>query len=348
VILRRLGSFDTRVALVSVMTAAIVILGSHAAHAGCTGDSDCEGGRICKDGRCVDSLPDNQAQGSTASQPVPPAPPGPPPMPVPPSTPQPTPVPMGTGLPEAQGSDPTNTPASLGAKDLENAGRLLRRGFSMATGLTEAQVSDLKSAGASLGAKDLETVNRLLRRGFSGDEVVAAYRGHNALRATYPELRPFGQEMVETVAVARKLDLDASDAYWLVWSRHGDNLSLTDAYNRRVSRGWRVLGWITGCAGLAGVVLGALDQQSGGGTKSPDAQARDLALMIGGGVLLAVAIPALIVGYLRPGLPPGKLESTPANRIPSLRASAREPAVRWAVSPLVGPNQASLGLRGSF
>jgi hypothetical protein len=218
----------------------------------------------------------------------------------------------------------------------------------MATSLTEAQLSDLRNAGASLDANDMEIADRLLRRGFSGNEIAAAYREHNALKLTYPELGRFGREMVETVAVARKLNLGENDKYWLVWYRHDENLSLTDAYNRRVlgGPGWRTVGWIVGGVGLALAVPSGLVCAFGNHGQSEWA----VGPLIGGGALLAVGIPALIVGYVRTSrwVPAGSLDSAPADGIPSLRASAREPAVRWAVSPLLGPNQASLGLRGSF
>jgi hypothetical protein len=360
----RLRSFDRGVAVIGAMAAVVVVLESRAAHAGCTRDSDCKGARICENGRCVNPPADNQARGNKAA-PVPAPPPGPAgwqaapppaltPMPVPPQnapTPPPpappaqmAPVPAGTTSPW-----PPTAPAP------------------MATSLSEANLSDLRNAGASLDAKDMEIADRLLRRGFSGDEISAAYREHNALKLTYPELGRFGRDMVETVAVARKLSLGENDKYWLVWYRHDENLSLTDAYNRKVvgGPGLKKAGWIMSGAGAALLVAGAV---LAGDTKCVEyyysnsvrgaceregktpATWTGVGFLIGGGLMLAVGVPALIVGYLRTNrwVPPGSLDSAPADSIPSLRASAREPAVRWAVSPLVGPNQASLGLSGSF
>jgi hypothetical protein len=320
---RSVRAFLKVVAVLGTIAAAVVVP-SPAAHAGCTRDSECKGARICENGRCVNPSQDYQAQGSTTVQPVPPAPPGPTPMPVPPPTPVPPPIP------------PPPTPMPPPAPIPTGAG------------LTEANLSDLRNAGATLDAKDMEIADRLLRRGFSGDEVAAAYREHNALKVAYPELGRFGREMVETVAVARKLSLGENDKYWLVWYRHDENLSLTDAYNRKVvgGPGWRTLGWIVGGVGLALALPSGLVYAFGNHGQAEWA----VGPLIGGGALLAVGIPSLIVGFVRSShwIPPGSLDSAPADSIPSLRASAREPRVRWAVSPLVGPSQAGLGMRGSF
>jgi hypothetical protein len=364
----RLRFFDRGVAVIGAMTAVVVVLESPAAHAGCTRDSDCKGARICEKGRCVNPPADNQAQGSGAVRPTPPAPPAPAtwqaapppalaPMPLPPQNAQMS-APGSPAPPAQMAPAPAGTVGTAAPSWPQQAAAPVP----MATGLTEANLSDLKNAGASLDAKDMEIADRLLRRGFSGDEIAAAYREHNVLKLTYPELGRFGRDMVETVAVARKLSLGENDKYWLVWYRHDENLSLTDAYNRKVVGGPRLktLGWILAPAGLVLVIVGvpmwrwALTEETDrrGLTDQPngDWALPGLVMTIAGSVFAAVGIPALIVGYLRTShwLPPGSLDSAPADSIPSLRASAREPAVRWAVTPLVGPNQASLGLRGSF
>jgi hypothetical protein len=237
-------------------------------------------------------------------------------------------------------------------------------------GLTESQLSDLRSAGASLDAKDMETAASLQKRGFTGDDFVAAYREHNAMKSMYPELTSYGRDMVETIAVAQKLGLGDNDKYWFVWDRHQRNRTLTEAYNEKVrgGPGLTTFGAVTTGTGLVLLIVGYelystghkadsngdwYDRDTNTGRHSMWMTYTGEALAITGGVVMAAGIPFTIWGLYRWGthLPAGTLDSAPADQIQSLRASAsdrRKATVQWSLSPSIGPSQAGLGLTAVF
>ena len=208
--------------------------------------------------------------------------------------------------------------------------------------LTEAQLADLRSAGASLDAKDMEMADRLGRKGLVGDDLVAAYREHNAMKAVHPELASYGRTMVETIAVARKLGLSDSDAYWLVRGRNQRNRMLTTANIEKVpsGRGMVTFGGVTTGVGIALLVAGmALSTdvtfEDGKGNVTSGWGYAGKAMAITGGVSVAAGLSIAILGLYRWTSP--LADDTQGGA-----------TTRWALAPSLGPHQAGLGLTAAF
>ena len=227
--------------------------------------------------------------------------------------------------------------------------------------LTGAQLTDLKGAGASLDAKDMEMADRLGRKGFVGSDYVAAYREYNAMKTKYPELASFGKDMVETIAIAQGLGLSEEDEYWFIWDHHQRNQTLAQAHNEKIPSGRGMVtsgGVITGVGIVLLVVGGALASDVTFDTK----QYKDVpsgwgnagkAMEIAGGVSIVGGLAITILGMYRWTTPltDDTRDSRAGNKgqSPSPSASAeREPALRWALSPSLGPHQAGLGLTAAF
>ncbi len=226
--------------------------------------------------------------------------------------------------------------------------------------LTEAQLADLRSAGASLDAKDMEMADRLGQKGFVGKDFVAAYREYNAMKTKYPELAPFGRDMVETIAVAQKLGLSEEDEYWLIWDRHQRNQTLTQAYTEKAPSGPGMVtagGLMTG-AGVVLLVVGQalasdLTYEQGKGSVTSGWGYAGKAMEVTGIVSIAAGLSISILGLYRWTAPPtdDTRESPTVNKSQALRPSAsaqRQSAMRWALSPSLGPQQAGLGLTAAF
>jgi hypothetical protein len=226
--------------------------------------------------------------------------------------------------------------------------------------LTEAQLADLRSAGASLDAEDMEMADRLGRKGFVGDAFVAAYRECNAMKTKYPELASFGRDMVETIAFAQKLGLSEEETYWFVWDLHQRNQTLTQAYNERVpsGRGMVTFGGVTAGVGIVLLAVGlalssdvTFENDKGNVTSGWGYAGK--AMAITGGVSIAAGLSIAILGLYRWTTPlaDDTSDSRAVNKSQSLRPSAsaqRESAIRWALSPSLGPHQAGLGLTAAF
>jgi hypothetical protein len=226
--------------------------------------------------------------------------------------------------------------------------------------LTEAQLADLRSAGASLDAKDMEMADRLGRKGFVGDDFVAAYREHNAVKAAHPELASYGKDMVETIAVARKLGLSEEDEYWFVRNRLQRNRALTQAHNERVpsGRGMVTFGGVTTGAGIVLLAVGLalssdVTYEIDKGNVTSGWGYAGKAMAITGGASIAAGLSIAILGLYRwtAPLPDDTQDSRTGGKIQSLRPSdpdQRGATPRWALSPSLGPQQAGLGLTAAF
>ena len=226
--------------------------------------------------------------------------------------------------------------------------------------LTQAQLADLRSAGASLDAKDMEMADRLGRKGFVGDDFVAAYRGYNAMKAAHPELASYGRAMVETVAFAQKLGLSENDAYWFVRNRHQRNRTLTQPYNAKVPSGHGMVtfGGVTTGVGIVLLAVGLalssdVTYENGKGNVTSRWGYAGKAMAITGGVSIAAGLSIAILGLYRWTTPltDDTQDSRTGNKSLSLRpstAAQRKSAIRWALSPSLGPQQAGLGLTAAF
>ena len=347
--------------ILAATAATLAMAESRPAQAGCQSDSQCKGARICEGGNCVDPPPAPRTQNSPA-----PASAAAPafPQPVAPGA-----AVAPTQAPATGWGAPTGIPNAIPAPQPSVAPV---NGFSGAMQLTEAQLADLKSAGAPLDAKDMEMADNLGKRGFSGDDFVAAYREHNAMKATYPELVPYGRAMVETIAVAHKLGLSENDKYKFVWARHQRNRTLTQAYNEAVQSGpgMFTFGAVSTGTGLVLLIVG-LELYSWGSTsidsdpnvhndefwgnwrRSKSAAYSGVAMAITGGVVAAAGISFASIGVHRwaTPLPDGTLDSGTADKIQSLQAStSNQPrsTVRWALTPNFGPHRGGLGLTAAF
>jgi hypothetical protein len=227
--------------------------------------------------------------------------------------------------------------------------------------LTETQLADLKSAGARLDAEDMEMADRLGRKGFVGDDLVAAYRERNAMRAVHPELASRGSAMVETIAVAQKLGLDEKDTYWLVRNRDRQDKTLIRAHTKKVPSGRGMVGFGGVMTGI-GIVLLAVGlpmssdetYDNGKYQNVPSAWGYAGKMMeIMGGVSVAAGFSITLFGLYRWTVPPADdaSDSRGGNKGQALRTSAsaqRRSATRWALSPSLGPHQAGFGLTTAF
>jgi hypothetical protein len=226
--------------------------------------------------------------------------------------------------------------------------------------LTQVQLADLRSAGASLDAKDMEMADRLGRKGFVGDDFVAAYREHNAVKAAHPELASYGRDMVETIAVARRLGLSEEDEYWFVRNRLQRNRALTQAHNERVpsGRGMVTFGGVTTGVGIVLLAVGLalssdVTYESGRGNVTSGWGYAGEAMAITGGASIAAGLSITILGLYRWTAPltDDSQDSRTGSKSQSLRPSARDQrgaTTRWALSPSLGPHQAGLGLIAAF
>ena len=224
--------------------------------------------------------------------------------------------------------------------------------------LTQVQLADLRSAGASLDAKDMEMAARLGRKGFVGDDFVAAYREHNAMKAVHPELASYGRDIVETVAVARKLDLSEDDAYWFVRNRHQRTRTLTQAHRVPSGRGMATFGSVTTGAGIVLLAVGLamssdVTYKNGSGNVTSGWGYAGKAMAVTGGVSIAAGLSIAILGLYRwtTPLPDDTQDSRTRGKSQSLRPSdpdQRGAPPRWALSPSLGLHQAGLGLTAAF
>lgn len=206
---------------------------------------------------------------------------------------------------------------------------------------TEEHLAEMKSGGCPVDERMYALAEKMYKRGFTPENFALACREEQAMRRQYSEFHGFPRTMVETVAAAQKMKLDENDRYWLVWHRHNENLSITEAYNEKVVGGPRpkLAGWIVGATGAAimiagGIAYGASDSYRKGG----------LILIASGATVLVPGIICLAVGYVRTSrhLPPGTLDT---GHVSKLRAD-REPAVRFTFTPTLGQNHAGLGVVG--
>ena len=224
--------------------------------------------------------------------------------------------------------------------------------------LTQAQLADLRSAGASLDASDMEMADRLGRKGLVGDDFVAAYREHNAMKAVHPELASYGKATVETIAVARKLDLSEDDTYWFVRNRHQRTRTLTQAHSAPSSRGMATFGSVTTGAGIVLLAVGLalstdVTYKSGSGDVTSSWGYAGKAMAVTGGVSVVAGLSIAILGLYRwtAPRPDGPQDPRTGGKIQSLRPSdpdQRGATPRWALSPSLGPHQAGLGLTAAF
>jgi hypothetical protein len=330
--------------IASAMTAA------RPAQAGCTRDNECKGVRICEDGKCVwppKEIPTPQATPAPAA-------------PVEQAGAQPAGEKEATAAGEA-GPAPTAVapapPAAAPAPPAPPIGGALH--------LTPAQVAALKSAGATLDENEMGIADSLGKRGFRGDEFVAAYRDHVAVKARYPELAPYGTSLIETIVVARRLGLDRDQSYWFTVYRHQRERTLTQAYNEEILGGPSLLksGLVTSGTGLALIIIGAelrsiardhpTYYQGSGNEPDHRLDYPGAAMEIVGGLALVAGIPFALVGAYRmhTWLPPGTLDTARAGSIRTLRPAAANQdslPVRFALTPTLGQGQAGLGLTASF
>jgi hypothetical protein len=223
--------------------------------------------------------------------------------------------------------------------------------------LTEAQLAELRKAGASLDAKDMEMADRLGRKGFVGDEFVAAYRECKAMKAKYLELASFGRDMVETVAVAQRLGLNDEDRYWFVWDRHHPAHPPAQSSDDRApsGRGMVTFGAVATGLGIVLLVVGeamasdqTYDQEKYRNVPSGWGYAGK-AMEVTGGVSIAAGLAVTVLGLYRWTTPPPDdvPDERAANRSPSALAQSR-PALRWELTPSLGPQHVGLGLSGAF
>jgi hypothetical protein len=323
------------------------IAGARPAQAGCTRDNECKGARICEDGKCVwppKEIPAPKAAAApTVAAPAPATPAEA--EPKAPANAQPSDAPAPAPAPTAA---PTPPPPAGGALHL-----------------TPAQVAALKSTGATLDDSEMGIADSLGRRGFAGDEFVAAYRDHVAVKAMYPELAPYGSSLIETMVVARRLGLDRDQSYWFTVYRHQRGRTLTQAYNEKILGGPGLLkaGIITTGTGLLVLFIGsqlrsiARDHptyyQGSGNEADHRLDYPGAAMEIAGGLAAVAGIPFALVGAYRMStwLPAGTLDTAPASAIRTLRSAAAtqdNPPVRFALTPALGQGQAGFGLTASF
>ncbi|MBN2575248.1 MAG: hypothetical protein JXP73_11855 [Deltaproteobacteria bacterium] len=226
---------------------------------------------------------------------------------------------------------------------------------------TEAQLAELRRAGARLDATDMEMADRLGHKGLVGAEFVAAYRESNAMRAKHPELAPVGRDLVETVAISRKLGLGEEERYWFVQNRHQRHQTLTRPRNVEApsGRGMVTFGSVTTGLGICLLAVGmpmstdlSYDSEkyqtvtSGWGYLGKTME-------ILGGVGIVAGLSITVIGLHRWTTPVADdvPDSPRASQGPSLRRSASahgSPAIRWALVPALGPQQARLGLAATF
>jgi hypothetical protein len=204
----------------------------------------------------------------------------------------------------------------------------------------------------------MEMAARLGRKGFIGDDFVAAYREHKAMKAVHPELASYGRDMVETIAVAQKLDLSEDDAYWFVRNRHQRTRTLTQAPRVPSGRGMVTLGGVTTGAGIVLLAVGLalssdVTYKSGSGNVTSGWGYTGKAMEVTGGVSIAAGLSIAILGLYRwtAPLPDTPQDSGAGGKFQSLRPSVpdqRGATSRWALSPSLGPHQAGLGLTAAF
>jgi hypothetical protein len=226
--------------------------------------------------------------------------------------------------------------------------------------LTEAQLAALRSVGATLDAKDMEIADKLGRKGFGGDDFVAAYRESVAMKTKYPELAVFGRAIVETIAVAQKLGLNEACEYWFVWDRHQRDQTLTQAYKESVPSGHDLLafGGVATGVGIVLLVVGMaastdVTYENGSGNVTSGWGHAGRAMEITGGVGIAAGLSIAVLGLYRWTTPltDDTRASHALNKNQSLRPSAsaqRQSAMRWALSPSLGPHHTGLGLTAAF
>jgi hypothetical protein len=177
--------------------------------------------------------------------------------------------------------------------------------------------------------------------------------------SAYPELSSYGRAMVETIAVAHKLGLSASDKYWFVWDRHLRNRTLTQAYNEKVlgGPGIAIVGGITAGAGVVLLIVGirtagwGRNEDPPGQWQSPTAVHVGEAMWGTGAALIAVGVPCTLWGAYRRArwLPDGTLDSASASEIRESADLGRpQSSVRWALLPLIKPHLEGVSLGTSF
>ena len=226
--------------------------------------------------------------------------------------------------------------------------------------LNEAQISELRSAGASLDAKDTEMADRLARKGFSGDDFVAAYREYNTLKTKHPELASTGRDVVETIAIMRKLGLSEEDEYWVVGGGHPQTRALTRVHDGQApsGRGMVKFGSATTGVGIVLLVVGLalssdVTYETGRGNVTSGWGYAGRAMAVTGGVGIAAGLAVGILGLYRWTTPRADdaqgVQTGPKTQ--SLRPSGLEPRkinMRWALSPSLGPGHFGLGLAAAF
>ena len=255
-----------------------------------------------------------------------------------------------------------SAPAPAGAPELPNAATAPAgpaRASAGAMQLSDAQLVALRSAGARLDARDMQMADRLGRHGLVGDDLVAAYREHKAMTAAHPELASYGRAVVETIAVAQKLDLRGEDEYLFVRDRHERNRTVAQAYNARIPSGRGMVTVGSAVIGV-GIVLLASGLALASDLRFDDDRGMNVtsgwgyagrAIAITGGVGIAVGLSAAILGLYRWTAPPEGDASVSRAGSTSLRPSGgdqRGTTTRWALSPSLGPRQAGLGLVAAF
>jgi hypothetical protein len=361
-ILRRRFHLDS-LAIVSVSAAALALVFPRSAHARCTTDAQCKGVRICENGRCVN--PPAEVGTASPSRAAPPGTATPsdatseghPQSPAPPA---------GTPVPAA--IVPAEQATALESKtSLETAGPAQRppppvgsaTASPAAVQFTELQRAALMNAGARLDAKDMEMADRLGRKGFVGDDFVAAYREYGVLKSKHPELAPLGRDVVETVAVAQKLGLSQEDQYRFVWDHHQRNQTVTQASYASLptGRGLVMLGAVTTAAGI-GLLAGGMrlatdvtyDDRRGNVTSGWGYGGK--AMEIVGGASIVAGLSIAIIGLYRWTTPLTDVPDSPSPpKSQSLRpavSARRESAIRWALSPSLGPKYTGFGLGAAF
>jgi len=261
--------------------------------------------------------------------------------------------------PPAQVATPSPSAAPSAGPVTPSAGAGAALASPGAIQLTEPEIAVLKNAGARLDAKDMAMANRLGRKGFSGDDFVAAYREYSAMKIKYPQLAPFGRDIVETIALAQRLGLSGEDEYRFVWDHHQGNQTLAQAYNASLphGRGLVTFGAVTTGVGI-GLLIGGMvlandvTYESGRGNVTSGWGYGGKAMEIAGGVSIAAGLSIAIIGLYRwttPLATPRDPDS--ADKSQSLRRSAsahRESVLGWAFLPSFGPKHAGLGLATEF
>ena len=361
-ILRRRFHLNS-LAIVSASAAALALVFPRPAHAGCTTDAHWKGVRMCENGRCVNppaeirtASPSRAASPGTAT-PSDATRDGHPPSPAPPAgTPAAAPIvpPEQAISPKSETSLETAGPAQRPLPPVGSA-----TASPGAIQFTEVQRAVLLNAGARLDAKDMEMADRLGRKGLVGDDFVAAYREYVVLESKYPELAPFGRDVVETVALAQKLGLSQEDEYWFVWDHHQRNQTVTQAYNASlpIGRGLVTFGAVTTAAGI-GLLVGGMRlatdvrYDEGRGNVTSGWGYGGKAMEIVGGASIAAGLSIAILGLYRWTAPLTNVsDSHSPPKSQSLRPAAsarRESAIRWALSPMLGAKYTGFGLGAAF